>query len=72
MSLLRMPQRPKVDFPAPPTIVASPCTPPSASAQSRLSVTDDGALVYRCHHPWRNGKTAVVMDPMTFRSRLAA
>ena len=41
-------------------------------AQDRLSVTDAGDIVYRFRHPWRNGKTAVVMDPMTFLSRLAA
>ncbi len=32
----------------------------------------DGSIVYRFRHPWRNGKLAVVMDPMTFLSRLAA
>jgi len=41
-------------------------------AQHRLSVTDSSDIVYRLRHPWRNGKTAVVMDPMTFLSRLAA
>jgi len=41
-------------------------------AQDRVSVTDAGNIVYRFRHPWRNGKTAVVMDPMTFLSRLAA
>lgn len=32
----------------------------------------DGRIVYRFRKPWRNGKQAVVMDPMTFLSRLAA
>ena len=41
-------------------------------AQDRLSVTANGDIVYRFRHPWRNGKTAVVMDPMTFMARLAA
>ena len=41
-------------------------------AQDRLKVTNAGDIVYRFRHPWRNGKTAVVMDPMTFLSRLAA
>ena len=41
-------------------------------AQDRLSVTRDGSIVYRFRKPWRNGKLAVVMDPMTFLSRLAA
>jgi hypothetical protein len=41
-------------------------------AQDRLAVNDAGDVIYRFRHPWRNGKTAVVMDPMTFLSRLAA
>ena len=41
-------------------------------AQDRLSITGAGDIVYRFRHPWRNGKTAVAMDPMTFLSRLAA
>jgi len=35
-------------------------------------VTSAGSIVYRFRKPWRNGKLAVVMDPMTFLSRLAA
>ena len=41
-------------------------------AQDRLSTTGDGKVVYRFRKPWRNGTSAVVMDPMTFLSRLAA
>ena len=40
--------------------------------QDRLSLTGEGDVVYRFRHPWKNGKTAVVLDPMTFLSRLAA
>ncbi len=35
-------------------------------------MTSAGDIVYRFRHPWRNGKTAVVLNPMTFLSRLAA
>ena len=41
-------------------------------AQDRLAVTAGGDVVYRFRHRWRNGQTAVVMDPMTFMSRVAA
>jgi hypothetical protein len=41
-------------------------------AQDRLTLTRTGDVVYRFRHPWKNGKTAVVMDPMTFLARLAA
>jgi len=41
-------------------------------AQDRLALAKDGSIVYRFRKPWRNGKQAVVMDPMTFLSRLAA
>ena len=41
-------------------------------AQERLSLTRTSDVVYRFRHPWRNGKTAVVLDPLTFLSRLAA
>ena len=43
-----------------------------AFAQDRLSVARYGSIVYRFRKPWRNGKQAVVMDPMTFLSRLSA
>ena len=46
------------------------CRPPFAT--DRLSLARDGSVVYRFRKPWRNGKLAVVMDPMTFLSRLAA
>jgi hypothetical protein len=31
-----------------------------------------GQVIYRFKRPWRNGAEAVVLDPMTFISRLAA
>ena len=43
-----------------------------ALAQDRLAVARDGSIVYRFRRRWRNGKQAVVMDPLTFLSRLAA
>jgi hypothetical protein len=43
-----------------------------ALAQDRLAIASDGSIVYRFRRRWRNGKQAVVMDPMTFLSRLAA
>ncbi len=43
-----------------------------ALAQDRLALARDGSVVYRFKKPWRNGKQAVVMDPLTFLSRLAA
>ena len=43
-----------------------------ALAQDRLSIANNGHIVYRFRKTWRNGKTAVVLDPMTFLSRLAA
>ena len=42
-----------------------------ALAQDRLLVSRDGRVIYRFRKAWRNGKQAVVMDPMTFQSRLA-
>ena len=41
-------------------------------AQDRLSVTRRGEVVYRFRRPWKNGRTAVLLDPQTFLSRLAA
>jgi hypothetical protein len=41
-------------------------------AQDRLAVLPNGHVVYRFRRPWKNGRTAVVLDPMTFLSRLAA
>ena len=43
-----------------------------ALAQDRLAIASDGSIVYRFKRRWRNGKQAVVMDPVTFLSRLAA
>lgn len=45
-------------------------TPPPL-APDRLSLAEDGNVVYRVRHPWRNGKTAVVLGLMTFLYRLA-
>jgi hypothetical protein len=44
--------------------------PPIAS--ERLSLSDDGRVVYRLRHPWRDGTSAVAFDPLTFIERLAA
>ena len=41
-------------------------------AKDRLTINQRGDIVYRFRHRWRNGKQAVVMDPITFLSRLAA
>ena len=43
-----------------------------ALAQDRLLVSRDGRVIYRFRKAWRKAKQAVVMDPMTFLSRLAA
>ena len=47
-------------------------SPAPLSPKERLSVAKNGHIVYRFRKAWRNGKTAVVLDPMTFLSRLAA
>jgi len=47
--------------------LARPCL-----SQDRLSVAKNGHIVYGFRKAWKNGKTAVVLDPMTFLSRLAA
>jgi hypothetical protein len=44
--------------------------PPIAS--ERLSLAEDGRVVYRLHHPWRDGTTAIAFEPLTFLERLAA
>ncbi len=44
------------------------CRPPLA--KDRLSRTRSGHVVYKFKKPWRNGSEAVVMDPLTFLSRL--
>jgi hypothetical protein len=38
----------------------------------RLSVDDRGRVVYRYKHPFRDGSTHVVLEPMDFIARLAA
>jgi len=44
--------------------------PPLAS--ERLEVLPDGRVKYSLRHAWRDGTTAVVMDPLDFVGRLAA
>jgi hypothetical protein len=41
-------------------------------AAERLSLREDGRVVYRLRHAWRDGTTAVAFDPLTFIERLAA
>jgi hypothetical protein len=41
-------------------------------AAERLSLREDGRVVYRLRHAWRDGTTAVAFDPLTFLERLAA
>ena len=43
-----------------------------AIAQDRLSTRYDGKLVYGLRHPWRDGTTEVVFDPLDFIAHLAA
>ncbi len=43
-----------------------------AIAQDRLSTRYDGKLVYALRHPWRDGTTEVVFDPVDFIAHLAA
>jgi hypothetical protein len=43
-----------------------------AIAQDRLSTRYDGKVVYRLRHPWRDGTTEVVFDPLDFIAHLAA
>ena len=40
--------------------------------EARLSVNDRRQVVYRLKHPFRNGTTHVVLDPMDFIARLVA
>lgn len=40
-------------------------------AQERLHLTDDGQVRLRLRHPWRDGTTQVVFDPVEFLGRLA-
>jgi len=41
-------------------------------ATERLSLADNGKVVYRLRRRWRDGTQAVVFDPLTFLERLAA
>jgi hypothetical protein len=41
-------------------------------ATKRLSVDDRGRVVYRYKHPFRDGSTHVVLEPLDFIARLAA
>jgi hypothetical protein len=43
-----------------------------ALASERLSIADDGRVVYRLRWHWKDGTSALVFDPMTFLERLAA
>ena len=43
-----------------------------ALSNERLSVNDRGQIVYRLKHPFGDGTTHVVLDPMDFIARLAA
>ena len=43
-----------------------------AVSNERLSVNDRGQVVYRLKHPFHDGTTHVVLDPMDFIARLAA
>ena len=42
-----------------------------ALSNERLSVNDRGQVVYRLKHPFHDGTTHVVLDPMNFIARLA-
>ena len=42
-----------------------------ALSNERLSVNDRGQVVYRLKHPFHDGTTHVVLDPMDFIARLA-
>ena len=41
-------------------------------ATERLSLAEDGRVVYALRHPWRDGSTHVVFEPLDFLGRLAA
>ena len=40
-------------------------------AQERLQLTDDGQVRLALRHPWRDGTTALVFDPVELLGRLA-
>jgi len=43
-----------------------------AIASERLSIAQDGRVVYRLRRHWKDGTSALVFDPLTFLERLAA
>ena len=43
-----------------------------AVATERLSVLEDGRVAYRLRHPWRNGATHVLFEPLDLIAKLAA
>jgi len=43
-----------------------------AIATERLSLTPDGKVAYDLRHPWRDGTTALLFEPMELIGRLAA
>ena len=43
-----------------------------AIASERLSLAEDGRVVYRLRHAWRDGTTHVLLEPLDFLGRLAA
>ncbi|MCP5023063.1 MAG: hypothetical protein GY930_14990 [bacterium] len=40
--------------------------------QGRLSITDDGQVLWKLRSPWRNGTEAFRFDPLVFIERLVA
>ncbi|MCP5020373.1 MAG: hypothetical protein GY930_01230 [bacterium] len=41
-------------------------------AQGRLSLTDEGQVLWKLRSPWRNGTKAFRFDPLVFIERLVA
>ncbi|MCP4966745.1 MAG: hypothetical protein GY926_16150, partial [bacterium] len=41
-------------------------------AQGRLSLTDDGGVLWKLRSPWRDGTKAFRFDPLVFIERLVA
>ena len=44
----------------------------TTAAIPAIGVNPDGRLKYGLRHPWRDGTTAVLMEPLEFMERLAA